>query len=224
LRLAAVATGGSAASPRHPHGRRRTGFTLVEVIVVLVILAILAAIAIPALTGYIDKAKVIEYKAQMDSFRKASQTLIVEEMAANGGQITTYPTPAAFESVTKNSEYESYAFKITDEEYKKLTGASLYDLDVDLSGAYYPMNWNVTTDRSGAILMSFLDYGGYFAGSSDRLVIYWFSYSDDDPYGQYVADKKTSGTQLQKDVFSNATQGINFYRVHNWTSAKKLDW
>lgn len=33
------------------------GFTLVELIVVLVILAILAAILVPALLGYIDKAK-----------------------------------------------------------------------------------------------------------------------------------------------------------------------
>lgn len=36
---------------------KRRGFTLVELIVVLVILAILAALLIPALTGYIDKAK-----------------------------------------------------------------------------------------------------------------------------------------------------------------------
>ena len=36
---------------------KKRGFTLVELIVVLVILAILAALLIPALTGYIDKAK-----------------------------------------------------------------------------------------------------------------------------------------------------------------------
>ena len=36
---------------------KKGGFTLVELIVVLVILAILAALLIPALTGYIDKAK-----------------------------------------------------------------------------------------------------------------------------------------------------------------------
>ena len=37
--------------------RKDKGFTLVELIVVLVILAILAAILIPALLGYLDKAK-----------------------------------------------------------------------------------------------------------------------------------------------------------------------
>jgi prepilin-type N-terminal cleavage/methylation domain-containing protein len=61
--------------------RRRTGFTLVEVIVVLVILAILAAIAIPALTGYIDKAEDKKYIAQARNAVVALRTVIDEEYA-----------------------------------------------------------------------------------------------------------------------------------------------
>jgi prepilin-type N-terminal cleavage/methylation domain-containing protein len=72
-------------APCHPSGggefagrRGRKGFTLVEVIVVLVILAILAAIAIPALTGYIDKAKYAEYKAEARNVFMAAQSLLSE--------------------------------------------------------------------------------------------------------------------------------------------------
>ena len=39
------------------HYNRNRGFTLVELIVVLTILAILASMLIPALTGYMNKAK-----------------------------------------------------------------------------------------------------------------------------------------------------------------------
>jgi prepilin-type N-terminal cleavage/methylation domain-containing protein len=53
----------------------RKGFTLVEVIVVLVILAILAAIAIPALTGYIDKARDKALIVEARNVRVALQTI-----------------------------------------------------------------------------------------------------------------------------------------------------
>ena len=43
----------------------KRGFTLVELIVVLVILAILATLLIPALTGYIDKARKSQVVARM---------------------------------------------------------------------------------------------------------------------------------------------------------------
>lgn len=72
---------------------KKGGFTLVELIVVLVILAILAALLIPALTGYIDKAKQKKIVAETRQCVMAAQTLYDEayaNVAANG----TAATPA----------------------------------------------------------------------------------------------------------------------------------
>lgn len=62
----------------------KKGFTLVELIVVLVILAILAALLIPALTGYIDKAKEKQIIAETRQAVMAAQTLVDEEYAKTG--------------------------------------------------------------------------------------------------------------------------------------------
>ena len=59
----------------------KKGFTLVELIVVLVILAILAALLIPALTGYIDKAKNKSIVAETRQAVMAAQTLVDEAYA-----------------------------------------------------------------------------------------------------------------------------------------------
>lgn len=66
----------------------KKGFTLVELIVVLVILAILAALLIPALTGYIDKAKDKKLEAETRQTVMAAQTLVDEAYAAGGGDVT----------------------------------------------------------------------------------------------------------------------------------------
>lgn len=56
--------------------KEKRGFTLVELIVVLVILAILAALLVPALTGYIDKAKRTQVIAETRMLTQALQTEI----------------------------------------------------------------------------------------------------------------------------------------------------
>ena len=62
---------------------RRGGFTLVELIVILVILAILAALLIPALTGYIDKAKKKQVVAETRMIHSAIQTVVSEVYASD---------------------------------------------------------------------------------------------------------------------------------------------
>ena len=60
------------------NSRNRRAFTLVEVIVVLVVLAIIAAMVVPALTGYIKRAKKAKYIQQADAARVAAQAIMAE--------------------------------------------------------------------------------------------------------------------------------------------------
>ena len=76
---------------------KKKGFTLVELIVVLVILAILAALLIPALTGYIDKAKNKSVVAETRQAVMAAQTLYDEEYAKiKTGETVTLDTTGKF--------------------------------------------------------------------------------------------------------------------------------
>lgn len=88
------------------------GFTLVELIVVLVILAILAALLIPALTGYIDKAKEKNAVAECRQVVMAAQTLY-DEAYGKDSKITvtaiTFSKDNAikFEDVAKLAEVKA---------------------------------------------------------------------------------------------------------------------
>ena len=62
--------------------KNNKGFTLVELIVVLVILAILAAILVPALLGYIDKARQGQYAEEAHSILVAAQANATERYAS----------------------------------------------------------------------------------------------------------------------------------------------
>lgn len=87
---------------------KKKGFTLVELIVVLVILAILAALLIPALTGYINKAKEKSITAETRQVVMAAQTL-ADEAYANSSDvklevIDDSDTPTEGKTAIKKSE------------------------------------------------------------------------------------------------------------------------
>lgn len=62
---------------------RKSGFTLVELIVVIVILAILAALLVPALLKWIDKSKRSQYTVNCRSAVTAAQATLTEYYGAN---------------------------------------------------------------------------------------------------------------------------------------------
>ena len=62
---------------------KKNGLTLVELIVVLVILAVLAALLVPALTGYIDKARKSQVIAETRMLTQAAQTELSSLYATN---------------------------------------------------------------------------------------------------------------------------------------------
>lgn len=88
------------------NNNRKRGFTLVELIVVLVILAVLAALLIPALTGYIDKAKKSQVIAETRALTQAAQTELSSlygsnEFSAQRGS-TMFTVAAKDDSVLPN--------------------------------------------------------------------------------------------------------------------------
>ena len=91
--------------------KKRGGFTLVELIVVLVILAILAALLIPALTGYIDKSKKVQFLAESRMLNVAIQTVASEaygsaEWPSNGAIFTIANQKG--KNVTKHEDTATY--------------------------------------------------------------------------------------------------------------------
>ena len=70
---------------------KKGGFTLVELIVVLVILAILAALLIPALTGYIDRAKEKSIIAETRQIVMAAQTCMTKHTLMSQQMVLQQP-------------------------------------------------------------------------------------------------------------------------------------
>ena len=81
-------------------GRKKKGFTLVEVMVVIMIVAILAAVAVPILRGRSNQAKWSEAAATAGAIRSVMRTYYVEDpiaaAAMAGSTVDTIQTTLGF--------------------------------------------------------------------------------------------------------------------------------
>ena len=100
--------------------KNKEGFTLVELIVVLVILAILAALLVPALTGYIDRARKEAIVAETRSCVMAAQTIAAEKYGANAADVADDAMTAAVDDIKKLAEVDGTISNIT---MKKAAGS-----------------------------------------------------------------------------------------------------
>ena len=130
--------------------KEKKGFTLVELIVVLVILAILAALLIPALTGYIDRAKRKSIVAETRQVVMAAQTLADEEYAKSNDNAAASSITLDTTEIQKLAEVSGTVSaptvtggKVMTITYSDGKKTCTYKKDVQASDKYSDGNYNV---------------------------------------------------------------------------------
>lgn len=99
--------------------RRKKGFTLIELIVVLVILAILVAAALPAMMGYVERARAAQHYAEMRAAVVSSKVALELVNAAKGSayvEYLSYPVPSLDTEIGQDKLFASYIEENLDSE------------------------------------------------------------------------------------------------------------
>lgn len=162
--------------------KNKHGFTLVELIVVLVILAVLAALLVPALTGYIDKARKSQVIAETRMITMAVQTTMSEYYSSS--EWREYGINNGTDSVSADKYYLAYKSGTNSDKVKRFADieslSEISNSKKDVSfGACVAEDGKVTVvvyqDGQGHIGIYFADTGEYVA----------YDDSDFDNFGDY---------------------------------------
>lgn len=191
---------------------KKNGFTLVELIVVLVILAVLAALLVPALTGYIDKARKSQVIAETRMLTQAAQTELSSLYATN--EFAEQNKYAIFTVASKNDEpYASSKQELTGlkKRYDNIVSLSEVPSLTDGKGDFF-----IIADHAGKIQFT------VFKDSKNYVGVYC---EEDGSYGAYINESEikfaNGGDYIGKVVINNIYDSDG---TKAWSKAMVFGW
>ena len=174
--------------------KKNRGFTLVELIVVLVILAILAAVLVPALLGYIDKAKTAKDYTDAKTLLDASQAELAVLYGKNNGAADFSVIPG-YDTAKQNSNRD---IKATDTAF---ANSILADTDVE-TPYIFMIATGSTLENSLSAKEKYQVYYALYMRNENSAPLYYYNgaWHEENPSVVGVFDKQNKSPIILKEL------------------------